>query len=229
MRRLALSLLPLLVCSAAFAEPDWRNTDCQWPEAAAVPLDLGNREQRKHLKTDAELAEDLAIRFADKHVGQNPGYGEARDRCMATLFSTVAKNHGVTIEQIREVLVERPFAFDAAVLLCFTPLYFLLAYLVVRRLSRRFPLQAGLPSVAVFIMAAIFTSIIGIVLLETFSFIPEVLRLGNDHLSYRALRIPWMYNRIPLFAGGVFLYLLAAAHRYRKNRDTKERSNALVA
>jgi hypothetical protein len=230
MWRLVLSLLPLLVCSSAFAESDRRNTDCNWPEEAAVPLDLRNREEHRHLKADAELAEDLAIRFADKHEGYNPGYVKARNQCMAALFSMVAKNHDVTVEQLREVLVERPVSFDAVVLLCFTPIYFLLASLLTKLLSRRFPLQEGLPSLLVFILAAIFASFLGVLLLEILAFAPEVMRLGNNHLSYRANRIPWAHHRLPLFVGGFILYLLAAAHRYRKTvRDTKERSNALVA
>jgi hypothetical protein len=93
MRRLVIISILLLVCSVAFAEPDRRNTDCQWPQETAFPLDLRNPEQRRHLTDDADLAEDLAIRYADLRVGPTAGYGETRDQCMAALFSTIAKNH----------------------------------------------------------------------------------------------------------------------------------------
>jgi len=70
---------------AGCARRDGRNADCRWPgEIPAQPSDT------RHLSSDAEFAEDLAIRYADTHYGlRTPGYasgeayGAARDRCMA--------------------------------------------------------------------------------------------------------------------------------------------------
>jgi hypothetical protein len=216
MRRLIIISLPLLVCVAAFAEPDRRNTNCQWPQETAIPLDLRNPEQRRHLADDADLAEDLAIRYADLHVGPNAGYGETRDQCMAALFSTIAKNHGVTTEQVREAVGQRPMSFDAAVLLSFAAFYFLVAYYFARRVCCRFPLHEGWPAALVStIGASILVSFLGVLMLETMSVFPEGIRLGSDHLSYRSFRIPWAQNRMALFTGGLLLFWLAAALRYR--------------
>jgi hypothetical protein len=223
MRRLVVIAMLLLGCSAAFAEPDRRNADCRWPQEPAIPLNLRNPEQQRHLRADAELAEDLAIRYADLHVGPNSGYGQTRDECLAALFGTVAKNHGVTIEQVRDALGERPMSFDAAVLLSFAAFYFLAAYHFARRVCHRFPLREGWPTALVStIGAAILVSFVGVLMLETMAALAEVIRLGNDHLSYRSYRIPWAQNRIALFVGGLFLFWLAAALRYRAaSRDAE--------
>jgi hypothetical protein len=110
MRRLVALSLPLLVCCAACTGADRRNANCQWPQEAAIPLDVRNPEQRRHLTDDAELAEDLAIRSADSGRGIGSGHfaGPAadertRDECMAALFSTIAKNHGVRTGSRRSI------------------------------------------------------------------------------------------------------------------------------
>jgi hypothetical protein len=105
MRRLVVMSLPLLVCFAACTGGDRRNANCQWPQETAISLDVRNPEQQRHLSDDALLAEDLAIRYADSGKGLGSGhfagpavYERTRDECMAALFSTIAKNHGVTLE-----------------------------------------------------------------------------------------------------------------------------------
>jgi hypothetical protein len=51
---------------------DGRNSDCRWPgESSNHPVSA------RHLSTDAEFAEDLAIRYADVHFGlRTPSPGE---------------------------------------------------------------------------------------------------------------------------------------------------------
>jgi len=223
MRRLVIISLPLLVCFAATAAPDRRNTKCEWPQEAAIPIDLRNPEQQRHLHDDAELAEDLAVRYSDsgnwKVPGQDNGhaaYVRARNECMTALFSTIARNHGVTFEQVREALVQRPMSHDAVVLLSFTLFYFLVAYYLAKRVCHRFPFHESWHTALVTTVgASILVSFVGILTLETMTFITEGIRLGNGHLSDRANRIPWAHNRIALFAGGLFLFWLAAAFHHR--------------
>src|SRR5437868_14887154 len=76
-----------------------RNSDCKWPAEVAL-----NSPDARHLSADVEFAEDLAIRYADSHHGlrtpnyvSGEAYGAARDRCMASLFEQVAKEHGVPV------------------------------------------------------------------------------------------------------------------------------------
>jgi len=223
MRRLIIISLPLLVCFAACAGRDRRNVNCQAPQETPFSLDLRNPEHRRHLSDEALRAEDIAVRYSDSSAWKVPGqptghgaYVRARYDCMATLFSAIAKNHGVSVEQVREAVGQRRLSFDAAVLLSFAALYFLAAYRLARRVCRRFPLSESWPTALLSaIGASILVSFVGLLALETMAFLTESFYLGNSHLSDRANRIPWAQNRMALFAGGLFLFWLAAALRYR--------------
>ena len=135
---------------------------------------------------------------------------------MAALFSTIARNHSVTSEQVREYLVRRRTSLDAAVILSFAVLYWFVADRLARRMCRRFPFEGGWPGALVSIVAtSIAVSIIGVLLGEQWSIMVESIRLGTGHLSDRTFRIPWVQHRMQLFAAGVFLFWLAAALRYK--------------
>jgi len=139
---------------------------------------------------------------------------------MAALFGTIAKNHGVTSEQVRESLLRRRMSFDAAVILSFAAFYWFVADRLARRLSRRFPLHESWPTaLASTIGISAGVSFVGVLLGEFWSFMLEGVRLGNGHLSYRAARIPWVQHRMGFFAAGLLLFWLAAALRYRVRRS----------
>jgi H+/Cl- antiporter ClcA len=106
--------------------------------------------------------------------------------------------------------------FDLAALLSFAAFYFLAAYYLAQRVCRRFPLrESWLTALLCAVGASILVSFAGMMMLETLSFILEWLRFERGHVSDRVNRIPWPYIRIPLFAGGLILFWLAAALRYR--------------
>ena len=65
------------------------NSDCQWTHDTTFRIDLTNRSHQTHLRHDADLMEDLAIRYADAHVGRGarPEWPEVRDACMPKLFA----------------------------------------------------------------------------------------------------------------------------------------------
>src|SRR3989442_920243 len=146
MRRLVAMSLPLLLWFAACSARDRRDANCEWPQETAISLDLRNPTQRRHLSDDALFAEDLAIRYADSHRGKRSGhfagsavYERTKDECMAALFNTIAKNHGVTSEQVRESLVHRRTSLDAAIILSFAVFYWFVANHLARRVCHRFP------------------------------------------------------------------------------------------
>ena len=226
MRRLIIISLPLLVCFAAFAERDRRNVNCQLPQETPFSLDLRNPEHRRHLSDEALLAEDIAVRYSDSDTWKVPGqptgrdaYVRARYDCMATLFSAIAKNHGVSVEQVRKSIQQGRMRFDVAVLLSFAAFYFLAAYYLAQSVCRRFPFrESRLTALLCTVGASILVSFVGMLMLETLAFYVESFRHVSSHLSDRANRIPWPYIRIPLFAGGLILFWLAAALRYRAAR-----------
>ncbi len=229
MRRLVFVSIILFVCFAACTSDNRRNTDCEWPQEAPNSLDLRNPRQQQHLSDDALLAEDLAIRYADVHWGLRTGhyagaevYAQKRDACMEALFRTIAKNHDVTPEQVRMSLIRRRLSFDAVVVLSFAMFYLLAAGYVARRVSQRFPLRASrLTALAFTAVTSVGVSLIGALLGETWCFFAEGVRVGNQHLSYRAFRIPWAQHRLEFFLACLLSYWLAAAMSYRVPRGVK--------
>ncbi len=219
MHKWMIMFILLLAGPAACSGNNRRNSDCEWPRETATSLDLHNSGQLQHLSNDALLAEDLAIRYADVHWGQRSGhfaggdvYVAKRDACMAALFNAIAKNHEVTTQQVRDSLARRCLSFDVAVLLSFAALYWFVAGHVARRVCRRFPVRESPAATLSFTaVTSVAVSLAGALLGETWSFYAEGIRLGNQHLSYRAMRVPWVSHRMEFFLACVFLYWLAAA------------------
>lgn len=69
------------------------NSDCVWTHDTMFRIDLTNRTHQTHLRYDADLMEDLAIRYADAHTGRaaRREWPEARDGCMTKLFALISK------------------------------------------------------------------------------------------------------------------------------------------
>lgn len=234
MALLAYCLIVLACLSGCKRHPP-ANSNCQWPnEARGGRLDLSQSSDRQHLSEDAEFAEDLAIRYADSCCGlrsrnlEGIEYGQARDTCMAALFQKVGSMHKVPEEEVRRSLGRRRASFDLAVIVSFAFLYGWGASLLARWLYQRYGPSEGLPTIVVMtVLLSILASIAGVMLGEVWSGIWEIHRLGNDHISYRAARIPWSRHRLGLFVAGAAAFLLIAAfHRRRAMTRISKASNA---
>lgn len=218
--------LLLLLFLPGCARPDRSNSNCEWPAETSVSPDPSNAAQQRHLSQDAQLAEDLAIRYADLHKGIHSGhfegeaeYAQARDQCMTVLFDTIANTHGVTEGQVRKSLLERPVYLDLAVVLSFAAFFCLAASNITRRVWQRFPSEEGwIAGTVATLLASAVVSAVGVAFGEIWSGTAETIRVGNGHLSYRADRIPWGRHRLGLFVGGVVLFWLMAVFQYRRSR-----------
>ncbi|MGD1211534.1 MAG: hypothetical protein ABR973_09285 [Candidatus Acidiferrales bacterium] len=226
MKSVAPVWLLLLVSLSGCARPDRYNSNCEWPGETSVSLDMSNPAQQRHLSEDAQLAEDLAIRYADSHKGIHSGhfegeaeYARTREQCMTALFDTIGNTYGVTEGQVRDSLTHRRVDLDLLVILSFAVFYCLAASNIARRVWQRFPPEEGwiAGTVATFITSGV-VSAVGVGLGEVWSGIVETIRVGNGHLSYRADRIPWTHHRLGLFISGVVLFWIIAAFQYRRHR-----------
>lgn len=199
------------------------NARCEWRGDTASRLDVGQSADRRHLSLDAQLAEDLAIRYADEEYRRRSGYeghgglianGEFRNRCLARLVASIEQSHGVTSEDVRVARGRRNAAFDAGVALVFLPMYLLFAAGFCAGLRRRFSsdrrrvifVAAGLASLA--------GSFIGVQVLELWLSVWEIVRVGNGHMSvFRAATASrWSQNaHAAEFIAGVLSFWLVGA------------------
>ena len=178
------------------------NSTCDWVATGdrAFPIDPGDPSHRRHLVADAQLAEELAIRYADVENKRRYGleahgglvdHGAVRNGCMAELVLAIERNHDVSAAQINEARAYRnPIYFGVTVLL-FVPLYGAGSVVAGRFLQRRFS-EDGLPvwTVATSLVSVAF-SVIGLEGLHLWLSPWQVVRFGNGHVSTFRLS---MYN-----------------------------------
>jgi hypothetical protein len=190
--------------------------NCEWSEPDHRVLNLATSADRSHLRVDAVTAEDMAIRWADQHAGHRPEWDQRCQECMETLFTGLAKNHGVDMATVRRYSRERDVVLDAAVIISFGLIYVGVAYLLAGRIRRRFP--PGEPGFWVMALTmAVGISLVGVLIGMFGSIIIEELRMNSGHLSFRMNRIPLRAHWVVLFASGVIIFILTAlVHYYKK-------------
>jgi hypothetical protein len=203
------------------------NDTCTWSDTVSRRLDLGSREDREHLRQDAEIANDLMVRFGDAHVQHRPDLQRPfRDQCIAAMTDSIIARHGVTKADIQAA--ERERIWWADFLMVFLPMAVVGVFatnLAVKRICANFePDDRGMALVS----TALLTPVIAALLLGVanfWSFGVEGWRLGNGHVSNRAFLIPvvthgwiayfvalavcagaaaWSFTKTPLTGGPTF-------------------------
>jgi hypothetical protein len=201
------------------------NPTCEWRGDAQFRFDAANPAHHQHLVSDAQLAEEIAIRSADAEHGRLYGFeghgglvdrGRVRNACMARLVSRIQSNHGVTAQQIQVARGQRSPAFDLAATLLFFPFYWLGAMLLASAVWRRFSADERRVRVVAFGVASIALAFVFVLVLQLWLVIWEVIRVGNGHISgFRAATArQWPQQHLALlFAASLAGCWLAASLR----------------
>ncbi len=218
MQRRILPIVLLCVCAASCLPRQRFNKNCEWTLDSGYALDLHNPDDQRHLVQDAQLAEELAIRYADFQHKERAGYeghggylqnGEVTRACMEKMFAEIEHAHGVTPQQIDDARKARNWRFDLGVLASFAIFYALASGLAYWMLARRVGHFGPRIWLATVVLTSVLSSLAGIQLLEVWSMIAETIRVGNDHLSAsRAATSPWMRGQH--FGGLLAAGILAA-------------------
>lgn len=195
-------LVPLFGCSEGGA-------DCRWPTEDSGRLDLRDRAAAEHLVEDVRIAEDLAIRFGDARWAPGPVRAQGRhEQCLAPTLSQIASRHDVplgTVLAARESLSDR--GVDPAVNVPVGLFSVFLGLFVVRRLTRRFAYKEELlANVVASVLASAMVGVVTLAFGRLWEGGVEIIRLGNDHLSYRGLRLQWTQHPLELLAAGVAVF-----------------------
>ena len=207
------------------------NATCEWTSDTSFPIDPQNTTHQKHLVADAQLAEELAIRYADASFNRGPrrdrrvsvehqaiGKGRIRSECLSRLLQTIENNHAVTSEEVDVARGQRNRAFDLAAGLLFLPLYSLGAAVACRRLYRRFSSDERHVGLVAMGLGSAVISFLGLQCLRLWGAVWEVIRIGNGHMtSIRAAsNSRWNQQYVGAdFIGGILLFWLIALICYR--------------
>jgi hypothetical protein len=207
---------------------------CEWPVEGPPPIavDLKNSSQKWHLSADAEFAEDIAIRYADRLAGPGSGnfenmaqYQRTRDGCMTLLFRSIAMSHSVTEQDVRRSLGRGRISFDLAVMFSFALVFAFGVSRITRAVIRTHLSNNGWVGTLLMVaFVAIAASLAGLMIGEQWCATLECLRLDTGHLSYRGERLPWIRYRVVVFWTGVLLVSMIAAVQWRRARAVTDKA-----
>jgi hypothetical protein len=226
MPRFWLAVLVLPVCMVGCLDRARVNARCEWDEKSVQTLNLNDWSQQRHLYEDVELAEELAIRYADAAYKERSGFeghgglienGRLRDRCMAAFMTTIAATHNLPLEHVEQARLRgyRDQRWDFGVLSSFACLYGFIAWMIVRAISRRFPVDDGWPALVAPLLASVPIGMAAFQLFTLWGGGLEAIRLGNGHVSgYRAAKSPWADHTAALWIAGVTVFVLIAGIHY---------------
>jgi hypothetical protein len=231
MKRVA-RVAALIALSIACTGRERINRDCQWTHDAAFPLDVRDTAHQRHLRHDADLMEDLAIRYGDAHAARvaRSGWVAVRDECMSKLFVVIAEYHGVSEGQIRQWTGRRNLSFDLSVFLSFLVGFSVASGLLMRRLFNGWSFS-GVSAIVAAVVTMLVVSAVGGGAGALWAALWEVIRLGNTHVSHRAARVPWPLYLPSLFAAALVMSSLVSWREYRtaaRSRAQESSSSARV-
>jgi len=205
-------MLPLLVALAVFTgvgiarycpgciDRGRVNKGCQSTGDSAFSIDWQDTSHWRHLTADAQLAEDLAIRYADAEFNRVDGYeahgglieqGRVRNECMARLATAIETNHDVTSDQIA---------------------------IACRHLDRRFSVDGRAVRLMATGLASIAACLCGLQLGGLWLSVWEAIRVRNGHMStFRAAtsnRWPHQHSAALFIGGPIAFWLIAVWWRH---------------
>lgn len=194
------------------------NDSCTWTDTVARRLDLGRRSDREHLRQDAEIANELMVRFGDAHIRHNPQIQRPfRDRCIAATVDSIVARHGVTPADFHAA--ERARIWWADFLVVFLPMGILAVAVMdfaTRRVCRNFePEDRAIALVSIVVLTPV-VALLALGVANFWSFAVEGYRLRNGHVSNRAFLIPVVTHGWIAYAVVLVLCAGAAATRFRR-------------
>lgn len=182
------------------------NSNCEWAGDTAFRIEVTDGRQWRHLVGDAQLAEELAVRYADARfyrwafpvrteasgpVQTSDTHADnvrAQRTCLDRLGAVIENAHAVTAEEVEAARGARNPVFDTIVLLLFAPLYLSAARAVCLQFGTM--LVAGTPRLRIIAVAIMSVSISALGLNAFFLWqkVMEGMRVGNPdgHFGYRA-------------------------------------------
>lgn len=192
------------------------NDTCTWSDAISSRLDLTRRGDREHLRADAEIANELMVRYGDVHGPHRPDLERPyREQCMTAMIDSITVRHGITRAQF--AIAERDRIWWADVLLVFLPMVLFGAAgadYVTRRICRSFdPEDRAVAAIAVIVLMLLVAALtLGVT--NFWSFSVEGWRLRNGHVSNRAFLIPIVTHAWACVIAAVVLSLTVGLLRF---------------
>jgi hypothetical protein len=169
------------------------NAACRWTADEAVLRPPGDPGRRTHLIEDVRVAEDLGIRYGDVIGGRvnSEANLHARAWCTAVSLEAIMRRHRVSRAEITAVTGARELWIDLlAVFLPMTALFLIVSRWLAERVIAGYDLEDRWLALAVLVVLTPVAAGLALGLTQMWGWLVEVLRIRNEHLSYRAFQLP---------------------------------------
>lgn len=206
-------LLAGLVCLCSCLPQDRINTRCDWANDSAGSLDLSHDKDRRHLEADANLAEDLGIRYGDTFRSTDgiQVEGQKRGECTRELLALIASKHRVRAQAVESARGARNTWIDVA--LIYIPMAIVFAFVarwVVRKIRRSLDDEPRWMLLGALVFAVPIVAGFGLMGGEQYEWLVEWARLRNAHLSYRAFRMPITHHALVVWLSAMLIFTAVA-------------------
>lgn len=212
-RALAGGALLSALLLAACIDPTRVNTTCRWTDAVSGRLDLRRAQDREHLRQDAQVAWEVAQRYADVRYRTRGDLARPLlDSCRALLSDSIVARHGVAATDIQRATRARAWWIDVAAI--FLPMMLLTAIGAdaatreLRRSIERERVRAILLPILVGVVSLIATGTT-----QMWAMTVETWRLRDGHLAGRVFVLPSIVHPIIAFASLCIVASIIARRR----------------
>ena len=215
MLRLPSRVGPLLLLVAGCLPRERLNSTCEFREPPRA-LDLSVAADRRHLREDAQVAEELGVRQGDATRGREsiPERTTRAEGCTAAVFDQIARIHGVSRTSVEAAALHRSLWLD--IVLVFLPAGLVALFIcmaIADRVNGRFAAEEPAIWLVMAVLSGLVVSFVIMFVGEMWSWLVEMLRIDDLHISYRAFQLPWSRHRWLLYAVSVGLFLFVTYRR----------------
>jgi len=212
-RRKAICLCWLLAISACLPK-ERLNTRCEWIDPSTSFLDPSIDSDLRHLNLDANLAEDLGIRYGDTFRSTDGIVvgGQKRGECTRKLIGVIAARHRLSVERVEAARGKRNVWIDIA--LVYIPMaimFSFVAFFMLMRIHRGLHGEPRWMLIGAIVIATPIIAGFGLMAGEQYEWLVEWARLRNAHLSYRAFRMPITHHALYVWVAAMILFAIIAA------------------
>ena len=233
MPKLPVSLALGLALSVLGCMPKGMNEDCRWPPEPHRALDVRRAADARHLVNDVRAAEELGVRYEDSRLRRGaaaPGSPQTRDDCDGRLFAVIAQNHDIALADVHAArqTLDR-FGWDPLVHVPLAGVYILLTIGFARAIRHRFSSEEAAAAVFSTVFVSVVLGGLMLGLGQLWDGFVEMARVGNQHLTYRALRLGWRQHSWLVFIAATVSFWVAVLLMYRIPRQQRADTGATFA
>lgn len=210
------------VCAVGCLPRERLNTACRWTADSAVLPPPGDPARRAHLIEDIRVAEELGIRHGDAilgHVNTDTGR-RAREWCTEISMQEIMHRHNVSRAELASLTGVRVLWVDLlAVFLPMGAVFLVVSRRVIERVVAGYDPEDRWLALAVLIILMPVAAGLALGVTQMWGWLVEVLRVRDEHISYRAFELPASRHGWLVWGAAMALFAVVAVTVLLRKRE----------